>query len=153
VPVRTTTRMRVMALLAAAGLALSAAACGEDGITKTEYLARAKAVCQKGNQTLTEASNATFAKVPPGQKLSDPEIENFVRQTVVPTIRTQVKELRALPPPKGKKKNVEEIYRALDKGLDELETNPKKLIDGSNVFAEADSLAAKYGITVCATTP
>ena len=152
-PVRTTTRMRAMALLAAAGLALSAAACGEDGITKTEYLARAKAVCQKGNQTLTEASNATFAKVPPGQKLSDPEIENFVRQTVVPTIRTQVKELRALPPPKGKKKNVEEIYRALDKGLDELEQNPKKLIDGSNVFAEADSLAAKYGITVCATTP
>jgi len=153
VPVRTTTRMRAMALLAAAGLALPAAACGEDGITKTEYLAKAKAVCQKGNQILTEASNATFAKVPPGQKLSDPEIENFVRQTVVPTIRTQVKELRALPPPKGKKKNVEEIYRALDKGLDELETNPKKLIDGSNVFAEADSLAAKYGITVCATTP
>jgi hypothetical protein len=142
-----------MALLAAAGLALPAAACGEDGVTKTEYLAKAKAVCQKGNQTLTEASNATFAKVPPGQKLSDPEIENFVRQTVIPTIREQVKELRALPPPKGRKGDVEEIYRALDKGLDELETNPKKLIDGSNVFAEADSLAAKYGITVCATTP
>jgi hypothetical protein len=151
--VRTTTRMRAMALLAAAGLALPAAACGEDGVTKTEYLAKAKAVCQKGNETLTEASNATFAKVPPGQKLSDPEIESFVRQTVIPTIRNQVKELRALPPPKGKKANVEEIYGALDKGLDELDQNPKKLIDGSNVFAEADSLAAKYGITVCATTP
>lgn len=150
---RTTTRMRAMALLAAAGLVLPAAACGEDGITKTEYLAKAKAVCQKGNQTLTEASNATFAKVPPGQKLSDPEIETFVRQTVIPTIREQVRELRALPPPKGKKGQVEEIYRALDKGLDELEKNPKKLIDGSNVFAEADSLAAKYGITVCSTTP
>ena len=149
---RTTTRMRVMGLLAA-GLVLPAAACGEDGITKTEYLAKAKAVCQKGNQTLTEASNATFAKVPPGQKLSDPEIETFVLQTVIPTIREQVKELRALPPPKGKKGKVEEIYRALDKGLDELEKNPKKLIDGSNVFAEADSLAAKYGITVCSTTP
>ena len=150
---RTTTRMRALALLAAAGLGLPAAACGEDGVTKTEYLERAKAVCQKGNQTLTEASNATFAKVPPGQKLSDPEIENFVRQTVIPTIRDQVKELRALPPPKGKKGQVQEIYRALDKGLDELDKNPKKLVDGSNVFAEADSLAAKYGITVCATTP
>ncbi|HKY78196.1 MAG TPA: hypothetical protein VJS45_18825 [Acidimicrobiia bacterium] len=150
---RTTTRIRAMAMLAAAGLALPVAACGEEGVTKTEYLAKAKAVCQKGNQALTDASNATFAKVPPGQKLSDPEIESFVRQTVIPTIREQVKELRALPPPKGKKSNVEEIYRALDKGLDELETNPKKLIDGSNVFAEADSLAAKYGITVCATTP
>lgn len=150
---RTTTKMRAMALLAAAGLAVPAAACGEDGVSKTEYLAKAKAVCQKGNQTLTEASNATFAKVPPGQKLSDPEMENFVRQTVIPTIRDQVKQLRALPPPKGKKGKVEEIYRALDTGLDELEKNPRKLIDGSNVFAEADSLAAKYGIGVCATTP
>jgi hypothetical protein len=144
--------MRALSLLAAAALAVSAPACGEDGVSKSEYLAKAKAVCQKGNQTLTEASNAVFAKVPPGQKLSDPEIENFVRQTVIPTIRDQVSQLRALPPPKGKKGQVEEIYRALEKGLDELEKSPKKLIDGSNVFAEADSLATKYGISVCATT-
>ena len=149
---RKTTKMRALTLVAAAALAVSAAACGEEGVSKAEYLAKAKAVCQKGNQTLTDASNAIFAKVPPGQKLSDPEIENFVRQTVIPTIRDQVKQLRALPPPKGKKGEVEEIYRALDKGLDELETSPKKLIDGSNVFAEADSLATKYGISVCATT-
>ena len=142
-----------MALAAAAGIAVAATACGDSsGVSKTEYLARAKAVCQKGNQTLTGASNATFAKVPAGQKPSDPEIESFVRQTVIPTIREQVNELRALPPPKGKKAKVEEIYRALDKGLDELEKSPKKLLDGSNAFAEADSLAAKYGITVCATT-
>jgi hypothetical protein len=144
--------MRALSLLAAAALAVSAPACGEDGVSKSEYLAKAKAVCQKGNQTLTEASNAVFAKVPPGQKLSDPEIENFVRQTVIPTIRDQVRQLRALPAPKGKKGEVEEIYRALDKGLDELEKSPKKLIDGSNVFAEADSLATKYGISVCAAT-
>jgi hypothetical protein len=150
--VRKTTRMRAVTLVAAAALAVSAAACGEDGVSKAEYLEKAKAVCQKGNQTLTDASNAVFAKVPPGQKLSDPEIETFVRQTVIPTIRDQVKQLRALPPPKGKKGEVEEIYRALDKGLDELEKSPKKLIDGSNVFAEADSLATKYGISVCATT-
>jgi hypothetical protein len=151
--VRRTATIRAVALLVAAGLSLSATACGgSKGISKAAYLEKAKAVCQKGNQTLTDASNAAFAKVPPGQKLSDPEIEAFVGQTVIPTIREQVKELRALPPPKGKKGQVEEIYRALDKGLDELEKNPKKLLDGSNVFAEADSLATKYGISVCATT-
>ena len=37
----------------------------------------------------------------------------FVRQTVIPTIREQVKELRALPPPKDKKSQVAEIYRLL----------------------------------------
>jgi DNA repair ATPase RecN len=71
---------------------------------------------------------------------------------VLPTIRDQVKQLRALPPPKGEKGHVEEIYKELDKGLDALDQNPKKLSDGSNVFADADKLANKYGISVCATT-
>jgi len=73
-------------------------------------------------------------------------------ETITSTHNQRIKELRALPPPKGKKGQVEEIYRALDKGLDELEKSPKKLLDGSHVFAEADSLAAKYGISVCSTT-
>jgi hypothetical protein len=151
--VRKTTLFRAAALLAAAGLAVSASGCGgSEGVSKREYLARAKPACRKGNQVLTDASNATFAKVPPGQKLPDAEIEAFVRQTVIPTIRDQVKQLRALPPPQGKKGKVEEIYRAFDKGLDELAKSPKKLIDGSNVIAEADRLATKYGISVCATT-
>jgi hypothetical protein len=147
-------RIRTGALVVAAAVAVTASACGggSKGVTKSEYLAKARAVCQKGNQTLTAASNAAVAKLPPGQKLSDPEIEKFVRETVIPTIRDQVRELRALPPPKGQKGKVEEIYSALDKGLDELEKNPKKLTDGSNVFADADSLATKYGISVCATT-
>ena len=137
-------------------LATFGAACGGDGddessgVTKTEYLAEARVICQKGNRALTAASNDVFAKLAPGQKLSEPEIENFVRMTVIPTIRDQVGQLRALTPPKGEKQHVEEIYAELDKGLDELEKEPKKLIDGSNVFAEADMLATKYGISVCA---
>ena len=145
--------MRMAALLGVACL-VAASACGggSKGISKTDYLARAKTVCQKGNRALTAASNDVLAKVPPGQKLSDQQIEEFVRTTVIPTIREQIKELRAIPPPKGEKGHVEEIYKALDKGLDELQKNPKKLTDGSNVFADADTLANKYGITVCATT-
>jgi hypothetical protein len=154
-PVRRTTTIRAAALLLGVGLATLGAACGDDGddgssgVSKTEYLAEARTICQKGNSALTAASNDVFAKLPPGQKLSDPEIENFVLTTVIPTIRDQVAQLRALTPPKGEKDHVEEIYNELDEGLDELEKNPKKLTDGSNVFADADKLATKYGITVC----
>jgi hypothetical protein len=152
--VRVTGTRRILILLGAACLAVAAQGCGGDdkGINKADYLARAKTVCQKGNRKLTAASNDVFSKVPPGQKLSDEQIDDFVRTTVIPTIRDQIKELRALPPPKGEKGHVEEIYKALDKGLDELQKNPKKLTDGSNVFADADTLANKYGITVCAQT-
>lgn len=131
------------------------AGCGDDdgggssSVSKSEYLAEARTICQKGHQALAAASNDVFAKLAPGQKLSEPEIENFVRTTVIPTIRDQVAQLRDLTPPKGEKEHVEEIYDELDEGLDELEKNPRKLTDGSNVFADADKLATKYGITVC----
>lgn len=136
-----------------AAVLLAGAACGgDDGVSKADYLAEAKEVCQEGNEALTKASNEVFAKVPPGQKLSQEEVENFVRTTVVPTIRDQVRQLRAIEPPKADKTHVEEIYTALDKGLDELDKAPAKLTDGGNVFADADALAKKYGITVCAST-
>jgi hypothetical protein len=141
--------------VAAACLTVSASACGgggSKGIPKTDYLARAKTVCDQGSKVLTAASNYVVSKLAPGQKLSEAEIDDFVRKTVIPTIRDQVKQLRAIPPPKGEKAHVEEIYKALDKGLDVLQENPKKLSDGSNVFGDADTLAKKYGITVCAST-
>ena len=111
-----------------------------------------KLVCQKGNRQLKSASDDVVAKLAPGQKMTEAQIDDFVRKTVIPTIRDQIKQLRAIPPPKGEKAHVEEIYKALDKGLDELDKDPKKLADGSNVFAPADALANKYGISVCATT-
>jgi hypothetical protein len=144
-------------LLAAACLAVSAAACGGGGgvgktLSKAEYLAQAKTVCQKGNRDLKSASDDVMSKVPPGSKLSDAQINDFVRKTVIPTIRDQVKLLRAIPPPTGEKAHVKAIYDELDKGLDALDKDPKKLADGSNVFAAADALAQKYGISVCSTT-
>ena len=138
------------------GLLTLGAACGDDdddggssGVTKAEYLTQARTICQKGNKALTSASNDILAKLPPGSKLPEPEVEKFVLETVVPTVRDQVKQLRALTPPKGEKKHVEEIYDELDKGLDELQKDPKKLTGGGNVFAEADKLAKKYGVDIC----
>ena len=146
-------RTVIGAVVVAAACAAAGAACGDSkGPSKADYLAEAKEVCQRGNAALTAASKEAIAKVAPGEKLSGPAIEEFVRTTVVPTIRNQIKELRAIKPPKGEEGHVEEIYSELDKGLDELEKAPAKLTDGSNVFAAADTLAQKYGISVCATT-
>ena len=141
--------------LGAVCLGLAVPACGDGGskgVSKAEYLGRASRVCRDGNEALTKASDEVFAALPPGQKLSRPEIEEFVRTTVVPTLRDQIGRLRAIPAPKGRQGRVDQIYDALDRGLGELERDPGKLVDGSNVFAEAEALAKKFGLTVCATT-
>jgi len=149
--------IRTAALAAAAGLAVSASACGGGGggsqsISKADYLAKAKLVCQAGNRRLKSATDDVLAKIPPGQKMSDAQINDFVHQTVIPTIKDQIKQLRALSPPKGEKDHVGQIYDALDKGLQQLDKDPAKLTNGTNVFADADALANKYGISVCATS-
>src|SRR3989442_2639164 len=124
-------------LLGAACLAVSAPACGgagSKGISKADYPARAKLVCPKGNRQLKSASDDVVAKLAPGQKMTEAQIDDFVRKTVIPTIRDQIKQLRAIPPPKGEKAHVEEIYKALDKGPHELDNDTTKTAARSNAF-------------------
>ena len=133
---------------------LGLAACGgggeEKAISKDEYLKRAQEVCKQGSTELEKASVSAFPELKPGEKPTDDQIATFVRKTVVPEIRKQVKELRQLPPPEGAKKEVDDIYDALDQGLDKLDKDPKLLLSGTNVFAKADELGRKYDIRVCA---
>ncbi len=137
--------------IAVAALGLSACGRGEQkAISKEEYLKRAQEVCKKGNADLQKASDSAFPNLKPGEKPSDEQIATFVRQTVVPEIRKQVKALREIPPPKGEADKVDQIYDALDRGLDKMNDDPKVLLSGQNVFSRADELGKKYGINVCA---
>jgi hypothetical protein len=148
--------MRRTALwLAITVAAFGLAACGggdQKAISKDEYLKRAQEVCKKGNADLQKASSSAFPDLKPGEKPTDEQIAGFVRKTVVPEIRKQVKALRELPPPQGKdaKDKVDKIYDALDQGLDKMHDDPKLLLSGSNVFSKADELGKKYGFSVCA---
>jgi hypothetical protein len=133
--------------------ALGLAACGggeQKAISKDEYLKRAQEVCKKGNADLQKASDSAFPNLKPGEKPTDDQIALFVRKTVVPEIRKQVKALRDLPPPKDSKDKVDKIYDALDQGLDKMNDDPKLLLSGTNVFSKADELGKKYGLSVCA---
>jgi hypothetical protein len=133
--------------------ALGLAACGrgeQKAISKEEYLKRAQEVCKKGNADLQKASDTAFPNLKPGEKPSDEQIATFVRKTVVPEIRKQVKALRDIPPPKGAADKVDQIYDALDQGLDKMNDDPQLLLSGQNVFSRADELGKKYGISVCA---
>jgi hypothetical protein len=133
--------------------ALGLAACGggeQKAISKDEYLKRAQEVCKKGNADLQKASDSAFPNLKPGEKPTDDQIAVFVRKTVVPEIRKQVKALRDLPPPKDSQDKVDKIYDALDQGLDKMNDDPKLLLSGTNVFSKADELGKKYGLSVCA---
>ena len=144
-------RMTGMAALAAAGLLI--AGCGGGGddkaLTKEEFLKQGNAICTKGNDKINAAGKAQFGNQPP----SKADIEKFAKETVVPTVEDELKQLHALKPPKADEATVNDILDAADKGLEKAKADPASLAkdnsDPTNPFAEANKKANAYGLTAC----
>jgi hypothetical protein len=151
---------RLVALLAAlAALALIVAGCGSGGgstssesssLTKAELIKQGDAICKKGEEALEEEANE-FAKEN-GINTSKPtkaQQEEVLEQVVAPALRKQAEELQELGAPSGEESAVEEIFDSLEKGTEEMEEEPGKLLNGTNPVGEASKLAREYGFKEC----
>ena len=150
-------------LLALAGLAAFAAGCGgssgtessgsgESGgsLTKSELIKQGDAICKKGEAALEEEANG-FAKEN-GIDTSKPtqaQQEEVIEKVVAPALRRQAEEIRALGAPGGEEGKVEKLVDALEKGSEELEEEPGKLLQGTNPVQQASALAKEYGFKNC----
>jgi hypothetical protein len=142
-------------------LALVATGCGGDddeetttaALSKQEFIKQADQICAKGDKQIDQAAKDVFAK---GQRPSKQEQEQFVTDTVIPSIQKQVNEIDALPLPKesgGAPSDQEQINGIIDSaqnGLNKAENNPALMTQpGSDPLAEATKLAKDYGLKVC----
>ena len=119
-------------------------------LTKTEWIAKADAICKQGNQEINAAAHQTFQK---GQKPNQAEQEKFATDSVVPSIQNQVDSIKALGAPAGQETQVNTILDSAQKSLDQAKSNPALLTDqggkGQDPFAETNQLAKQYGLKVC----
>ncbi|HEY6551234.1 MAG TPA: hypothetical protein VIY71_08565 [Solirubrobacterales bacterium] len=139
-------------------LALLVAGCGGGGddsstgptISKAAFIKKADAICSGGNKRM-EASLAHFFQE--GKKIKRPskaDFEELVGKVVVPNLRQEIKEIRALGAPSGDEDKVDEILTALEEGLETAEGNPQAAVDSSEVvFGISSRLAREYGLEVC----
>lgn len=146
--------------LVAAGLAvvLLVAGCGDDSsssansISKEEFIAKADAICEQGTGRM-EAGLVKFltdgGKI---QKPSQADNEKFIVTVLTPSLRREIKELRALGVPDGDEEKVEAMITSLEDGLITAEDNPQIVAAGSTdiVFGIASRLAGELGIETCA---
>ena len=164
--------MRITALLAVALAAgLVAAGCGDDDddtaattsaatttgatgatgatgepLTKEQFVTEADAICKAGDKKIDQAANETFSGGQPSQQ----EQEQFVTEDVVPNIQAQVDGIRALTPPEGDEEDVAAILDAAQAAIDQVQSDPGALTEGSDdPFTEANQLAKDYGLKVC----
>lgn len=156
---------RFVALLAAlAALAIVVAGCGSGGgstestssLTKAEFVKKGNAICAKTEKEVAEGV-AKFTKEhnfsekkPPTAK----QIAELAEEVLVPKVRKQIDEIRALGIPSGDEKEVEAIFAAAEEALKETEEDPSVFGKGGvGPFVKANKLSREYGLTVCGAEP
>jgi ABC-type lipoprotein release transport system permease subunit len=145
--------MKLRAILAfAALLALGAiaAGCGSSSndssstsnLTKAEFIAKADAICQQGNQEINQAAHQAFGN----QKPTAAAVQQFAIQTALPNTQSQVDKIKALGAPSGDEDQVNKILATVQADIDKAKAAGNLQ---SSTFADGNALAKQYGLKVC----
>jgi hypothetical protein len=151
-----------MALLAVAALALIAGCGGGSdsssteatagSLSKAEFVKQGNAICARGNKEIEEGFEE-FGKEHHFSKQNEPtpaELEEAVEEVLIPKIRKEIDDIRALGAPSGEGSEVETILAAAEKGLEKGEEDPRAMIkEGEGPFKEANELSREYGLVKC----
>ena len=147
-------RITLVPALALAALVFAVAGCGGDDsssttsgasgapLSKEDWIAQADAICKAGNQKTNQAAAQQFGNSQP----SESDIQQFTAQVLVPTVRDELDQIRALTPPEGDEDQVNAIIDAASQAADQAEQDPSS---AQTAFDQADQLAKSYGLKVC----
>jgi len=145
----TTTRLIASACLAA--LALGACGSSYKGLSKADFVKQADAICTAGDKKLAQV----------GPKLgANPSIEQVkaaYADTLIPALRDEIDQLKALKPPKADRDEVAKMFSDLSTGVDQASAAIQGLKTKADLTALAEPPALKsanteattYGLTKC----
>ena len=134
-------------------IAALAAGCGSSGsnststaaLSKAAYVAKANAICKAGQQKQNAAEQAL------GQNPSRAQLTAYATDTAIPTIQTQIDQVKALGAPSGDEATVSKFLGLAQADLNTVKSDPNILVTGkSDPFADFAKVAHPYGLTACA---
>lgn len=142
------------AVIAAVAVALAIAGCGggdsSGSISKEEFIAKADAICKKSNSRMEAAFGKFLQGNPNLTKTTGPKFERLVGDVMVPNLKREVEELRALEIPDGGEEKVNAMIAALEEGVETAERDPQAVTNSSDVvFGISSRIAGEYGLEVC----
>jgi hypothetical protein len=134
-------------------LGLLATGCGnsDDGnsrtISREEFIQKADSICAKHEKKQKERV-ATFTKTHP---ISGPKAEmELVEFAGLPPLLKEAKELAQLPLPNVATAEAEEFIKAIERGVQKVQKDPRSLlVYEDNPLEEAENLAEQFGFKVC----
>lgn len=119
-------------------------------ISKAAFIKKADAVCQKGTERMQQAILVFLKQHKDVKRPNKAQSEELVGTAIVPSVKTEIKSLKALEVPEGDEEHVDAIISALEEGLETAEANPEAVVASSDaVFGISGRLAGEYGAEVC----
>jgi hypothetical protein len=135
---------------AALAIGVIATGCGSSddngdstsSLSKTEWIAKADAICHQGDQQIEQQARQTFGN----QRPTAAQVQQFATETALPNTQSEIDKIRALGAPSGEEDQVNKILDTVQADIDEAKSQG----DFSNAtFADANTLAKQYGLKVC----
>lgn len=128
-------------------LTLGLAGCGgDDGgdapIAKADFLDQGNAICAAGSLAVDDVGNSI-------DQNDEEQLLAAIEGQVVPLVRSQIDDLRALGYPDGDKSTLEAIYTDTEGVLDAWEDDPSQALDDERM-APINKRLGDYGLTECA---
>lgn len=123
-------------------------------ISKEEFVAKADAICKKGNERMEAKLFAFLRKNRTGGTLRKPTVdqnEEFIITVLIPNLKREISELKELGVPEGDEEKVDAMIAALEDGLETAEDDTRTVAAGTAdiVFGIASRLAGEYGLETC----
>jgi hypothetical protein len=113
-------------------------------ITKTEFVAKANAICASADPNLA-AENAKLSTTRP----TPAAIAAAVNGVYVPSVESQIAGIKALGTPPGDQATVTRMLQLVEADLAKIKADPKLMVT-TDAFGDFAKVAHPYGLTACA---
>jgi hypothetical protein len=119
-------------------------------IPSSEFLAKAKPICEKGNAKIGKyygywGERARF------HADSEEFMNKVAEKIVIPVTAQEVRELRALGLPEGREKKLKAFLAALEEGIEKGKKDRRTLRGSNYAFQRAFDMAESVGLVACFT--
>lgn len=120
-------------------------------LSKTEFVARADAICTKTASTIKVAAAKLRKAGAKSGTLRKTQVAKFFTDSSLPAYERQLAGLRDLTPPSGDEQVIDAQISALAGAIDKVKADPIVYASRTAVdpFAEFNTRAPRYGMKVC----